>query len=276
MLGPLPASNFYVQFRITSVSVEMQNIEFGNYNALTKQVDSRNIALASLASYTDADGATWDFRIGGFETAAFCASFVSCGECTVQPECAMCGGACVSSTRAELCPITEEFTPQGSCCATCTFHSTADTCIASPGCGWCAAEGACVSGTATTACRACLDDAAPAKRRCGACAGRAAARREVLRNWAPGDARRSALARLGRAFAKAEDGGAVGREGGRVAEHDQPAPRAREGDLRMHAGVPCGCHARERVRTDGRMRTCMHGVHVLEGRVAAYVEAARV
>lgn len=155
VLGPLPSSAFFIEFTVTSRSSNFVNLEFATWNQATSSVDSRIILLNDLSTHTDASGRSWQFRLEGFTTENFCASFSVCGECTAQPDCALCGDTCQRKT--EVCAAGSVYKPQGTCCDECEAYSSKDACIVAAGCGWCKSENACISGTSTVACRKCED-----------------------------------------------------------------------------------------------------------------------
>lgn len=132
VLGPLPSSDFFIEFTMRSRHSNFKDLEFATFNSATSTVDSRVIPFDDLTLYTDPlSSRSWEFRLTGFTTEDFCASFTSCGECTVQPQCAFCGGTCQRDTQQCL---SSTYTPQGSCCDDCAAHTAEVACVGAIGC----------------------------------------------------------------------------------------------------------------------------------------------
>ena len=90
--------------------------------------------------------------IKGYSCSDVCASFATCGECTMDPRCGWCGSAGCQSAYHQDCAA-NQWTAPGECCPACTGQTECATCSEIEGCAWSYDRGQCLSGTeASTLC----------------------------------------------------------------------------------------------------------------------------
>ena len=152
ILGPLPETNFMLNFKVTQHNPELSSVRFGSWDEPTKSLSFLDVPMAQAAA---PDGG---IRLTAFTCLDYCASLASCGQCTASKYCGWCGNSCIPHTEAAKCSAaTIPFTPPGACCADCTATTDPITCIAKKGCGYSFATNTCLSGIPGTPCTATSD-----------------------------------------------------------------------------------------------------------------------